>query len=233
MRTRLGSLLVLVGSCGPAGTDATGTEPTSAATSSTTSLSSTDALTSTSPTTGAETGDATSTGVETGAETGVETGEASATTTTTDTTASTTGESSTGESTGESSTGEPAGVVYIAKFNVGQINRISVHRADFDADNCAVLHLSEDGADPNMPVILPPFWKVEWTHVAQGTSSCFGDEVPLAWEQADSVMGVADFDPAMACEIDVDVTATFPQTEPWVPMEIHFLATDLPIQGSC
>ena len=46
-------------------------------------------------------------------------------------------------------------------------------------------------------------------------------------------MGVADFDPSMTCEIDIDVTAIFPQTEPWVPLEIHFQATAVPIEGPC
>ena len=235
MRARLGSLLVLVlaGSCGPAGpVDATAsTGHMSGATSSTTDPSSTDAVTSTTSTaptsTGGEAGEASSSGGETGEVTSTsgETGEASVTVATTETTAAGT--------TGESSTGEPTGVVYTAEYYIGQINRITVYRADFDADNCAVIKFSENGGDPNMPVTLPPFWQVEWTHLSQGTESCFGGQPGPVWEEADSVMGMANFDPSMACIIDIDVIATFSQTQPWVPMNIHFMASDLPIEGLC
>jgi hypothetical protein len=223
MRARLGSLLVLVGSCGPAvSVDATGTTGhTSAVTSSTAGPSSTDAVTSTTSTaatsTAGESGEATTTAGETG--------EASVTAASTDTTA-------TGTTSEESSTGEPSGVVYTAEYYIGQINRITVYRADFDADNCAFIKLAEDGSEPDMSVTLPPFWEVERTQVSQGASGCLGGE-PGTWEEADSVMGVADFDLSMACTIDIDMTATFLQTEPWVPLEIHFMASDVPIEGIC
>ena len=190
----------------------------SGATSSTTDPSSTDAVTG--PTSTAPT------------STGGEAGEASVTVATTDTTAA--GTTTTGTTTtGESSTGEPTGVVYTAEFYLGQVNRITVYRADFDADNCAVIKFSETGDDPNMPVTLPPFWQVEWTHISQGTASCFGGQPGPVWEEADSVMGMADFDISIACLIDIDVIATFPQTQPWVPMNIQFLATEVPIEGFC
>lgn len=148
-------------------------------------------------------------------------------------TVATTDTTATATTSGESSTGEPSGVVYTAEYYVGQINRITVYRADFDADNCAVIKFSENGSDPNVPVTLPPFWQVDWTSVTQGTASCFGGQPGPVWEAADSVMGVADFDPAMPCMIDIDVTASFPQTDPWVPMGIQFLASEVPIAGFC
>ena len=54
-----------------------------------------------------------------------------------------------------------------------------------------------------------------------------------AGRQRHGHMGMADFDLSMACMIDIDVIATFPQTEPWVPMAIQFLATEVPIEGFC
>jgi len=211
---------------------ATDTEgQTSAATSSTTGASSTDAVTSTASTaptaTGGEAGESTSTGNEAGesTSTGGETGEASVTVATTDTT--------TGTTTGESSTGEPSGVVYRADFYYGQINRLTVYRADFDADNCAIIKFTETDSDPEVPVTLPPFWRMDWTQISQGTTSCFGGDPGRDWEQTESVMGMADFDLSQACTIDIDLIATFPQNKPWVPMQIHFLATEVLIEGNC
>lgn len=230
MRTHLGPILVLA-SCGPAGPmDTPGTTgSTSAATSSTTDPTSTDAITSTTSTAATSTSTSTSTATSTSPSTGAESGESTST-------AAETGESSTtaDPTTGGSSTGEPTGVVYTAEYYLGQVNRITVYRADFDADNCASIKFAEGGpSDPNAPVTLPPFWGVEWTQVSQGTAGCTGGEPGLDWEQADSAMGMADFDLSMSCTIDIDVIATYPQTAPWVPMNIHFLATEVPIEGIC
>ena len=146
-------------------------------------------------------------------------------------TTSTDGTTDTTATTGDASTGEPGGVVYTADYYIGQVNRIRVFRADFDADNCAIISFAEQGDDPNMPVTLPPFWQVDWTQVSQGTSECMGGGQGLPWEMADSVMGMADFEPAMPCTIDIDITATFPQTEPWVPMAIHSWRRSYPSRG--
>lgn len=205
--------------------NATGTTGhTSAATSSTIGPTSIDAVTGTAEAAATSTGDETSAATSTSSETS----EASVTVATTDTTSDTTT-----TTISESSTGEPSGVLYTAKYHIGQIDRIAVYRADFDADNCAFINFAGDGTDPDMAVTLPRGWTVEYTQISQGTSFCLGGEPSLEWEQADSVMGMADFELFVSCDIDIDVIATFPQTEPWVPSEIHFLATGLPIEGAC
>ena len=210
MRACTGTLLALALACGPTSpSDTLGTTgDTGATTSSTNDPSTTTAPTSTSEpvtTSGPATTDATSTS--------------------TDATAGTTVE--------ESSTGEPVGVQYRADFYIGQVNRITVYRIDFDADQCASITFAEGGSDPNPPITLPPNWQVEYAQLSQGVSFCLGGEPSLEWESADSLMGVADFNPVMPCEIDVDLTMGFPQTKPWVPAEIHFDATDSPIEGWC
>lgn len=241
MRTRLGSLVVVVAGCGPAvPMDVTDTGgQTSAATSSTSGVSTTDVVTSTASTaptsTGGEAGESTSTGSEAGVSSSTrgETGEVSVTMATTDTTTGTTTDTTTGTTTGESSTGEASGAVYRADFYYGQINRLTVYRADFDADNCAIIKFTETDSDPDVPVTLPPFWRVDWTQVSQGTTGCFEGDLGPDWEQTDSVIGMADFDISQACTIDIDLMATFPQDKPWVPMQIHFLAAELLIEGNC
>ena len=217
MRACTGALLALTAACGPMSPSDTLGD----ATSSTHGPSTTIVPTSTSEpatTSGPTTTDATTIG------TGVTT-TGDATSPSTDTTA--------GTALGGSSTGDPVGVQYRADFYIGQVNRITVYRIDFDADQCASITFAEGGSDPNPPITLPPNWQVEYAQVSQGVSFCLGGEPSLEWESAESLMGIADFNPTMPCDIDVDLTMSFPQTKPWVPAEIHFDATDLPIEGWC
>lgn len=242
MYIRPGSLLlVLAGACGPAlPTDTSeGSGDTGADTSSSSAPTTTD---------GTAPGDTGTAEATTAALTtsGV-TGDVSATMTTVDPTTTdadpkTTGDSSTssesstsGESStsDETSTGAADGVQITAEYVIGQVNRIMVYRADFDADLCAIVRLMEGGGDPDPTLTLPPPWHLEWAQVSQGVASCLGGEPSMSWEQPDGLKGVIDFDPVMPCVLDIDVTASFPPSRPWVPAEIHFMASGVAIEGFC
>jgi hypothetical protein len=228
-------LLVLAGACGPAvPTDTSeGSGDTGADTSSSSAPTTTD---------GAAPGDtgasaATTAALTTSGVTGdVSTTETTVDPTTTDADLTTTGDSSTsGDSTtsDETSTGAADGVQITAEYVIGQVNRIMVYRADFDADLCAILRLAEGVDDPDPTLTLPPPWYIEWAQVSQGVARCLGGEPSMSWEQPDGMKGAIDFDPVMPCVLDIDVTASFPPSRPWVPAEVHFMASGVAIEGFC
>lgn len=224
--------------CGPApattttdaATDTTAAGSTSAGTVAPTSSSATTSTGSTSiePTTTTATTDALTTAPLTTSGTTDEPG------TTVGTSASTSTSTSEGTTTGEpgSSTGAPDPAQYAAQYYAGGLDRIFVRKADPVADLCAEVAFVWPG-NPSPNLTLPAMWGLQWAIVVDGAAGCLDFQKPLQnGVMATGVTGTATW-AAMVCPktLDLDVVATFPQGQPWVPAQVALQAAAVPIQG--
>lgn len=218
--------------CGPtpgATTDATTTDAaTDTAAASTTDNTSTPTTSTTS--TGSTSADPTTTTATTEALT-----TAPQTTGGTTSSDSTTSDgSTTADTTGEpgSSTGAPDPAQYAAQYYAGGLDRIFVRKADPIADLCTeVVFVWPGNPPPNLA--LPAMWGLQWANVVDGAAGCLDFQQPLQnGVTATAVTGTATW-AAMVCPktLDLDVVATFPQGQPWVPAQVALQAAALPLQG--
>jgi hypothetical protein len=226
-------VLTITLACGPGEAD------TSDSAGSSSSASTTGTATSTSASTGTSTDDPTTTAAST------ITGTATTATTTT-TTTTTTGEvtTSTGELTTEGpgttlvtttgTTGEPGEGEYAAMFWSGGLNHIIVRKRDLNADLCAVIGFAWP-TDAPPELTLPDQWGLQFAQIGQGAATCFDDLLgPLdGGVNATAAQGTAAWDEQALCPplIDIDVTLTFPQDQPWVPADDHLAALQIATQG--
>lgn len=206
--------------CLPSDTSSAG--PTSGPTGT---VSTTDGATSTAST--STTGTATSATTDAQTTAPQTTGGTTASDTTSDgsTTADTTGEPG-------SSTGAPDPGQYAAQYFAGGLDRIFVRKADPIADLCTeVVFVWPGNPPPNLT--LPAMWGLEWANVVDGAAGCLDLQQPLQnGVTATAVTGTATW-AAMVCPktLDLDVVATFPQGQPWVPAQVALQAAALPLQG--
>lgn len=154
---------------------------------------------------------------------------------TTGTSSSTTSDGSTAaDTTGEpgSSTGAPDPAQYAAQYYAGGLDRIFVRKADPIADLCTeVVFVWPGNPPPNLA--LPAMWGLQWANVVDGAAGCLDFQQPLQnGVTATAVTGTATW-AAMVCPktLDLDVVATFPQGQPWVPAQVALQAAALPLQG--
>jgi hypothetical protein len=142
--------------------------------------------------------------------------------------------STTADTTGEpgSSTGAPDPAQYAAQYYAGGLDRIFVRKADPIADLCTeVVFVWPGNPPPNLT--LPAMWGLEWANVVDGAAGCLDLQQPLQnGVTATAVTGTATW-AAMVCPktLDLDVVATFPQGQPWVPAQVALQAAALPLQG--
>lgn len=130
------------------------------------------------------------------------------------------------------STGAPDPAQYAAQYFAGGLDRIFVRKADPDADLCTEVVFVWPG-NPSPGLTLPAMWGLQWSIVTSGVAGCLDFQKPLQnGVMAASVAGTAAWD-AMFCPktLDVDVLATFPQGQPWVPAQVALQAAALPLQG--
>jgi len=195
----------------PTTTSTTTTSAGSTSADPTTTTATTEALTTAPQTTGGTTGEPDATGTST-------TSDGS-------TAADTTGEPG-------SSTGAPDPAQYAAQYYAGGLDRIFVRKADPIADLCTeVVFVWPGNPPPNLA--LPAMWGLQWANVVDGAAGCLDFQQPLQnGVTATAVTGTATW-AAMVCPktLDLDVVATFPQGQPWVPAQVALQAAALPLQG--
>lgn len=197
----------------PTTTSTTTTSAGSTSADPTTTTATTEALTTAPQTTGGTTGEPDTTGTS------------SSTTSDGSTAADTTGEPG-------SSTGAPDPGQYAAQYFAGGLDRIFVRKADPIADLCTeVVFVWPGNPPPNLA--LPAMWGLQWANVVDGAAGCLDFQQPLQnGVTATAVTGTATW-AAMVCPktLDLDVVATFPQGQPWVPAQVALQAAALPLQG--
>lgn len=197
----------------PTTTSTTTTSAGSTSADPTTTTATTEALTTAPQTTGGTTGEPDATGTST------------STTSDGSTAADTTGEPG-------SSTGAPDPAQYAAQYYAGGLDRIFVRKADPIADLCTeVVFVWPGNPPPNLA--LPAMWGLQWANVVDGAAGCLDFQQPLQnGVTATAVTGTATW-AAMVCPktLDLDVVATFPQGQPWVPAQVALQAAALPLQG--
>jgi hypothetical protein len=229
MRTPRLSLPVLAAilACGPA-------DPSDSATA---------ADTTTTSTTTTATGDPTTTVSTTGAATDP-TGTTSATTTTTTTTTTATTDTTAGatstttgpdttDTTGDASTGAPDLVEFAARYFPGGLDRLVVRKADYGPGLCINIVFVWPGMVPQ-GVTLPDQWGVQGAQIGNNIDTCLDLNMPLLPNAvaADGLAGTAGWlAPGCPPTLDIDLTLTFPQEQPWTPPMDVFKAMAIPIDG--
>jgi len=222
----------------------TGSGGTSGSSDTETTTSDTETTTSDTETTTSDTGTTTSDTGNTTSDTGSTTSDTgSMTTTTTDTTGTTTDTKTTGTETktatsNTSTTSGQAGVEYVAYAMYGGLDRIFIRKADYDEALCFSLVVVWPGGMP-LPfpdVTTPQQWAVEAISVSQGTTGCLDPcaGVGVPGQAADTASGYVDFvfnQPGQFPEtLDISVSMTFPQGQPWIPAADSMDALDLPVE---
>jgi hypothetical protein len=162
--------------------------------------------------------------------------------TSSDTTAiATTGEPTTGEpttsepttgssTTGSSTTGAPLEIHYRAYTYAGGYDRLIVQKIDPVAGRCTAISfvLANKPPVPEYDISAPPEWQVERVRLTQDLSECEGFFLlPPVFDSLSGAGAVSWGDDFFAQIVDIDVTLTFAQDEPWKPAEEHLFAVGL------
>lgn len=215
-------VLAAIFACGPADS-ATATDPTTTTTATSTA---TDESTTTTPTSTTAVTTTTTTASTTTATTDTTAG-ATSTTTGPDTT--TTGP----DTTGDPSTGAPDLIEYAARYFPGGLDRLVVRKADYGPGLCTSIIFVWPGMVPR-GVTLPDEWGVQSAQIGNNIDTCLDLDMPLLPNAvtADSLTGSAGW-PAPGCPatLDVDLTLTFPLSNPWTPAMDLIKAMAIPIDG--
>lgn len=145
----------------------------------------------------------------------------------------TTGDPSTGGSLstgGSSSTGGPPELHYRAYRYAGGYDRLIVQKIDPIAGRCTAISFSFNGKPPvpGYDISVPPEWQVERVLLTQNLTECQGfNLLPPEFDSLSGVGSVSWGDDFFAKIVDIDVTLTFAQDEPWKPAEEHLFAVGL------
>ena len=147
---------------------------------------------------------------------------------------------STGEvDAGSTGTGEPVEPFYRVYVYIGGYDRLIIRKADPGAGRCTSIKLVHGGKaggeelDPPavIDVVLPPEFAVEAVAITPNWEDC--EESGVGFEfVASSVVGVVALhgqSQARSGSVDIDVTLTMVQDEPWKPAQEHLLAVGLPL----
>lgn len=153
--------------------------------------------------------------------------------TSTDTTTTTTSSTTAPDTTGEPLTGAPELVQFAARYFPGGLDRLVVRKADFGPGLCTSIIFVWPGM-PAPGLTLPEQWGLQGAEIGNNIDTCLDLSMPVlpAGVPADSVVGTADWlSPGCPPTLDIDLTLTFPQQQPWIPPMDVFTATAIPIDG--
>lgn len=129
----------------------------------------------------------------------------------------------------------PAEPYYLAYMYIGGYDRLIIQKADPVAGRCtsiAIVHL-HDMVTPGVEISTPLDWSIERITIEPDLQYCkVGNTLPNSEIQSMSAVGTVSWTDDMwgwPALVDIDVTLTFVQDEPWKPAEEVLFAVDLPV----